>query len=331
MTKVYRNKAVMLFAFTLLITSLLVNLNVPMSAGESSEPIYLHGPSLTPIHMHGPPLVPVHMHAPEIIDLTNPWAYPWHEIYPDFCQPWTFTSWEDNGNGFLDSSDQIDMTNDNTAETRWYHVDRVTMTMGVWSDDYQEFLYVEFKGPYTPEIQPICTLWHEVYPIYHGVTGGPYHIIDWIDNGSGFLDFCDYVMFEDWLGIWWHVEEYATDLILNEKIMDPIDIVWHEIYPSYCNWHVLTSWEEPMEDPYPGRLSPGDQIDMYNETSGITKWYFVDRVTLTLNVTIIGYPEDFYLFEYKGPFETMYDVKINPVCTYWHMVWPEYWDGCFHL
>jgi len=70
---------------------------------------------------------------------------------------------------------------------------------------------------------------------------------------------------------------------------------------------------------------------MYNETSGITKWYFVDRVTLTLNVTIIGNPEDFYLFEYKGSFETMYDVKINPVCTYWHMVWPEYWDGCFHL
>ena len=324
MTKVYRNKAVMLFAFTLLITSLLVNLNVPMSAGESSEPIYLHGPSLTPIHMHGPPLAPVHMHAPEIIDLTNPWAYPWHEIYPDFCQPWTFTSWEDNGNGFLDSSDQIDMTNDNTAETRWYHVDRVTMTMGVWSDDYQEFLYVEFKGPYTPEIQPIDTLWHEVHPVYHGVTGGPYRIIDWIDNGSGFLDFCDYVMFADWLGIWWHVDEYATDLILNEKIMDPIDIMWHELYPSYCNWHVLTSWEEPIEDQYPGKLSPGDQIDMYNETSGITKWYFVDRVTLTLNVTIIGYPEQFYFFEYKGPFETMYDVKTNPVCTYWHMVWPDY-------
>jgi hypothetical protein len=338
--KTERNKALTLFALTLLVTSLfLVNMNGFTSAQQPEEPIYLHGPSLVPIHMHGPSLVPIHMHSKiGIIDTSYPIGTPWHALHPPsyYCQNWTLTSWEDNGNEYLDSSDQIDMTNDLTAEVRWYHVDRVTMTLGVYSEYFQEFIYVEYKGSYEPYIQPVSTNWTEVWPVYGGVTGGPYHIIDWMDQGSGLLDFCDFVMFEDWPGIWWHVEEYATDLILNEKIMDPQGIWWHELYPSYCNWHNLTSWEEPIEDPYPGRLSPGDQIDMYNETSGITKWYFVDRVTLTLDVTIIGEPHQNYFFEYKGPFETIYEVKIDPVCTYWHMVWPDYSpeytpEGGFHI
>ncbi|MDH5779143.1 MAG: hypothetical protein OEZ29_00945, partial [Candidatus Bathyarchaeota archaeon] len=54
-------------------------------------------------------------------------------------------------------------------------------------------------------------------------------------------------------------------------------------------------------------------------------WYHVDRVTLTLNVTIIGYPDEYYLFEYKGPFEDLYFVKIDPIFTNWTMAWPEYW------
>jgi len=328
--KIDRKRALTLFALTLLMTSLLlVNMNIPVSAQESD--IYLHGPSLVPIHMHGPPLEPIHMHCFDgIIDLYYPWETWWHELHPEYCEEWIFTSWEDNGNDYLDASDQIDMFNVYTEETRWYHVDRVTMTMLLYSKYYDEYIYVEYKGPYDPYIQPICTNWTEVWPVYLGVTGGPYHIYYWEDNGDGYLSYCDYIYFDDWPEVSWHVEEYSTDLILNEKIMDPIGIWWHELYPSYCNWHELRSWEEPMDDLYPGRLSPGDQIDMFNETSGITKWYFVDRVTLTLNVTIIGEPYQFYYFEYKGPFEDMYDVKTNPVCTYWHMVWPEYWDS-FHL
>ena len=310
---------------TLLLTSLLlVNLKPPTIA-QSEELIYLHGPSLTPIHMHGPSLKPIHMHSPlGIIDLTTPMGTPWHELYPDYCENWTFTSWEDNGNGILDSSDQIDMTNDVTQEVRWYHVDRVTMTMGLWSEDYQEFMYVEYKGPYDPYIQPVCTLWHEVWPVYHGVTGYPYHIIDWVDNGNGYLDVCDFIMFEDWPDIWWHVEEYATDLILNEKVMNPIGIEWHELYPRFCNWHTTTSWEEPIEDAFPGRLSPGDQLDMINQTSGITKWYYVDRVTFTMRVTNESNPAQEMFIEYKGPFETMYNIKTTVVNSTWHEVYPFY-------
>lgn len=313
-----------LSALTLLVTSiLLASMNVTASDWVS-QPIYLHGPSLDPIHMHGPSLVPVHMHSLlGIINLSEPMDTSWHELYPDYCQNWTFSSWEDNGNGYLDSSDQIDMTNNATDEMCWYHVDRVTMTMRLWSDVFQEEMYVEYKGPYDPYIQPWFTNWTETWPTYGGVTGFPYHIITWLDNGDGVLSFCDFVEFEDWLGVLWHVEEYATDIILNEKIMDPIGIEWHELYPSFCNNHTLTSWEEPPEDPYLGRLSPGDQIDMINETSGITKWYFVDGVTLTLYITINATGEPYY-FEYKGPFKDMYRLKTDPVCTYWHMIWPEY-------
>jgi hypothetical protein len=321
--KVDKDKVSTVFALTLLIVTLLyVNVD-PLARAEESD-LYLHGPSLVPIHMHGPALVPIHMHSKiGIIDLYEPMWTPWHELHPEYCQSWTFTSWEDNGNDFLDSSDQIDMTNYDTNETRWYHVDRVTMTMRLYSEYYNETIYVEYKGPYDPYIQPVCTNWTEVWPVYLGVTGGPYHICVWNDNGNGYLDFCDFIGFTQFPEVWWHVEEYSTDLILNEKIMDPIGIWWHELYPTYCNWHELTSWEEHVEDPYPGRLSPGDQIDMMNETSGITKWYFVDRVTLTLYITINATGEAYY-FEFKGSFEEMYDVKTEPVCTYWHMVWPYY-------
>jgi hypothetical protein len=261
-----------------------------------------------------------------IIDLLDPWYTPWHELYPEYCESWIFTSWEDNGNGYLDSSDQIDLTNEFTQEVRWYHVDRVTMTLGLWSEDFQEFIYVEYKGSYDPYIQPICTLWHEVWPVYHGVYGPgvPYHIIDWVDNDNGYLDFCDFIMFEQWIGIWWHVDEYATDLILNQKVMDPIDIEWHELYPSFCNYHVTTSWEEPIEDPFPNRLSPGDQIDMLNYTTQETKWYYVDRVTFTMRVTNESDPTQEMYIEYKGPFETMYNIKTTVVNSTWHEVYPFY-------
>jgi len=328
MLNINKKKVFTLFTLSsLIMVSLLAGAYIPASAQLPSDILYLDGPSLTPIHMDGPSLTPIHMHSPlGIIDLYDPMGTPWHELYPNYCESWTYTSWEDNGNGYLDSSDQIDMTNDVTQEVRWYHVDRVTMTLGLWSEDYQESIYVEYKGPYDPYIFPISTLWHEVWPVYHGVFGPgiPYHIIDWIDNGSGFLDYCDYIMFEAWPGIWWHVEEFATDLILNEKVMDPIGIEWHELYPSYCNFHDTTSWEEPIEDAFPGRLSPGDQIDMVNLTTQETKWYYVDRVTFTMLVANETDPDDWMYIEYKGPFETMYDIKTTVINSTWHEVYPVY-------
>jgi general secretion pathway protein D len=191
---------------------------------------------------------------------------------------------------------------------------------------------IELKEPdvYDPLIltEPDCTLWHEVWPDYSNV----YHIIDWIDSDwSGNLTYCDWILFEG-SEIWWHVDNVATDLILNEKIMDPVCTIWHELYPNYSNYHHVTSWEESLEDPYPGRLSPCDQIDMENLTDPEqpTKWYHVDRVTLTLNMSNIDYPEEFMFIEFKGPFEDLYWVKTHPVCTLWHEVWPVY-SEIYHI
>jgi len=278
--------------------------------------------------MHGQPLQPIHMHAPNIIDLTDPYGTLFHELQPNFCGNWTLTSWE-NQTSYLIPNDQIDMENLDTGLTHWFHVDRVTMTMLLWTDywGFDEEIYVEFKGPYIPDIQPICTNWTEIWPVYLGVTGFPYHIFDWDDTGfgnTGKLGVCDWIKFDDWPDVWWHVEEYATDLILNEKIMDPYDTQWHELYPSFCHMHNVTSWEEPTEDPYPDRLSPGDQIDMINQTTMEKKWYFVDRVTLTMRVTNETDPAQEMYIEYKGPFETMYDVKTTVINSTWHEVYPEY-------
>ncbi len=300
---------------------------VPITQGEPAQPLNLHSQKpLVPIHMHGPQLQPVHMHSLlGIVPINPPVPFTvWHELYPEYCQEWNHTSWIDhNQNMMLDAGDEIDMDNMNTKEKRWYHVDRVTMTMRVRvvQGPPQSDMYLEYKGPYEPYMyQPVSTLWHEVWPIYSNT----YHITYWMDNGNGYLDFCDYIEFESLPGILWHVEEYATDLILNEKIMDPIGILWHELYPEFCTNHNLTSWEEPLEDLYPGRLSPGDQIDMTELVSQNVTWYYVDRVTLTLLVSNPLNPEQSMYIEYKGPFETMYNVKTQPLGSLWHEIYPIY-------
>lgn len=391
MQKINKNIVVMLLLSSLLLTLPVWQL-VPVCQSNPGQDLYLHSQNpLEPVHMHGPPLVPIHMHCLlGIIPTAPPEPFTlWHELYPQYCENWVFTSWEDNGNGVLDTSDQIDMTNEATQETRWYHVDRVTYTMTLMNE-FEELMYIEFKGPYEPPAPyfpypPFGTLWHEVYPIYSNV----YTILDWSDSSqNGILDYCDWILLDD--GTWWHVEDIATDLILNEKIMDPVDIVWHELYPTYCDWWNLTGWEDNGD----GRLSPSDQIAMSTGLStdemwdlfwsmgdvnrdghidgtdleiiednygwsgppggniadinsdGVVNmkdmlicesnqcldfwtyfeatWYHVDRVTLTLNVSNYFDPEQTMYIEYKGPFETMYDVKTAPIGSLWHEVYPEY-------
>jgi hypothetical protein len=63
-----------------------------------------------------------------IIDATmsNPISTMWHQIYPpaQFSHMWHLTSWEDNYDGVLSYSDQIDM--EGPTGLLWFHIDRVT-------------------------------------------------------------------------------------------------------------------------------------------------------------------------------------------------------------
>jgi hypothetical protein len=322
----------------------------------------------------------------------------WHEIYPVYCPMWHISSWEDNGDGMLSPSDQIDMVNyvltpadwdlfwsmgdvnrdgyiddidvdriaamfgwtgppgsipedinsDGAVDMvdaticaknygldiwtyfgvikNWYHVDRVTIALLVSSmtglSMKIELKTFEFEEMYNALKHPAYTLWHEVYPEYSNV----YELYwDWweTDNCNGVLDVCDDIYLREISGdIWelWHVEDICYDIILNEKIADPVCTWWHELYPDYCNEYHIIGWKDNDD----GLLSPCDTIDF--ETIGM-RGYHVESVTLTADVTIIDFPEQHYYFELISSFEDMYQAKTQPIHTYWTMVWPEYWYG----
>jgi len=91
----------------------------------------------------------------------------WHELYPQYSKTWTLTKWEDNTDGELSASDQIEMTNE-TGWIYWFHVDQVTITI--------HFTYkapdsgTAEAEPTTPTTEPLIpgigSTWHMIYPEY---------------------------------------------------------------------------------------------------------------------------------------------------------------------
>ena len=264
--------------------------------------------ALTPIHMH-------YVGDPGIDPIYDPMNTEWHELYPEYCQKWNLTSWEDNGDGILSPSDQIDMINVGTEEVRWYHVDRITYTLMLSNpEDPSNQMAVEFKGPpdVDPISNPVCTYWHEVWPIYSNV----YHIIGWVDNGDGILDFCDTIEFDD--GTIWHVDDVARDIILREKISNPISTRWHELYPEYCQWWNLTSWEDNGDE----MLTSCDNVDLKLQPDGKIEKYHVENVTITLEVSNTTYTMYIELEIGDAPIEDALVCLSQPLLTHWHEVYP---------
>jgi len=89
----------------------------------------------------------LHMHSEQgLIDPYMPLGTIWHELYPNFCEIYELTSWEDNRDDELSPCDQIDLTNVESGEVKWYHVDRLTVTLEITF--YELFMALEFIGPY---------------------------------------------------------------------------------------------------------------------------------------------------------------------------------------
>lgn len=156
----------------------------------------------------------------------DPTTTHWHELYPTYSQEWDLTSWEDNGDGDLTASDQIDMTQTVGTEPGWiywFHVDTVTVT-----------IHFTFKDPDTgegaaepPELteppepwdrSPIGSSWHMVYPDY----SREFIITSWEDNGDQVLgpsDQFDFVYLDDpdVVEHWAHLDEVTTDIFLTFK------------------------------------------------------------------------------------------------------------------
>ncbi len=150
-----------------------------------------------------------------IIDRSNPVGTQWHELYPNYCQaPYTITGWADNGNDVLDSCDVISMTNPE-GEPECHHVIEVTITLELTPIELpgaDPSYWDAMKDPGDePITEPVCTWWVEIYPDF----GVEFHIIEWGDNGNGYLDFCDYIY--DDHGGGWHVEGVHTDMVTEPR------------------------------------------------------------------------------------------------------------------
>jgi hypothetical protein len=167
-----------------------------------------------------------------LFDLSDPLNTQWHELWPFFSREFHLCSWEDNGDGELSYCDDIEMYRKPDGPPKPYHVEEVTITLylePMIGNDFVpgdfgqgshslEPMYVELVGGYNASalINPMGTQWHEVYPVY----SRSYTVVDWEDNTSGELDFCDYLLLEDeWHGepTEWHVEEVTIDIAVDPQ------------------------------------------------------------------------------------------------------------------
>ena len=187
-----------------------------------------------------PPAIHLDAEPPVLIDLTDPVGTEWHELYPEYCNRYRLSSWEDtDGNGVVDYCDEIKLTNLDTGAMAEYHVEGVTVTIKVMNKQTNETMYVEFEGDIDefPFTQPVCTMWHEVYPEYCRW----YHLSSWEDTDmSGHINPSDQI---DMTPIaptgpveWYHVGAVKTDILVTRKptppkpvgglhILTPLDII----------------------------------------------------------------------------------------------------------
>jgi len=313
-----RRKAISMGLITsMFLAFVLVGLNVNVAPAQVPTNKCLHGEDGL--------FYSVHLHADFLINLYNPICTRWHELWPRYCSHYYhLNSWEDEGDNMLSPSDQIDMIDYATNKTSWWHVDDVTVTIYVKPIEAPgPAMYVEFTGGFTnyatPLLNPVCTYWHEIYPVY----SKKFHLSSWTDNGDGILSFCDKIYLKDpvtGLGAWYHVAQVATDIVVTRK---PVCTQWHEIYPEFCarDYH-LSSWIDNGDN----ILSVCDKIDMTDKATGIVSWWHVREVTITIILTEKYIPpplEPMYL-EWVPIASPLYEPIFTPVYTYWHEIWPVY-------
>ncbi len=178
---------------------------VDLWANDSAHEVYYDDLSLTrpELYLDGPE------HDP-FLRAGDPTG-PWHELWPDYCTPWDCVAWIDlNQNGKVDPGEYVSLIR-GRDEPEWWQVEVATITVTLELDAGEEPMFLDWAGdviadPFNP-IGP----WQEVYPNFDT----PWECIDWIDNGSGILDFCDWLVFDTAFGLLeLHVIEVAPDLVV---------------------------------------------------------------------------------------------------------------------
>jgi hypothetical protein len=109
----------------------------------------------------------------------------------------------------------------------------------------------------------------------------------------------------------------ATNSIID--LNNPVGTQWHELYPNYCTGpYTLSGWKDNGD----GELSPCDTITMTAPDQSQVCEHVVE-VTYTLELTPLQPPEivnywDYVYHEQGG------DPLLEPICSWWHVVYPDY-------
>jgi len=141
------------------------------------------------------------------------------------------------------------------------------------------------------------------------------------DNCNGVLDPCDYIELTNRetgdSGVW-HVIDMCYDLILNEKLTNPVGTDWHELYPEYCNWYNVEQWTDIT---VPGFLSPHDYVSM-STVGDPTREYEVGNMMVTVKLASLDEPGYIIYVEAGTDYDYLYWPKIYPTEVTWQEVYP---------
>jgi hypothetical protein len=281
---------------------------------------------------------------------------------------WTYASyWSDNWYPVLGMDDFWGLTED-ISDVHWYGM---SLTVPYYEDcdptgmEFEIIFYEDDSGSpgapvatfsnVTPTVN-YCYLWADIYSVYRfdvaklktpvSLTKG------WVSiQGIGSPNDCHFAWLNSPTGNTNAIldgspitggENFAFTLTgapppnvkyLHSRgglfnLTDPIGTQWHELWPVFCREYHLSSWNDTGGD---GILSHCDRIDMYEKPDGEVKWYHVEDVTITLNVTpgrdkklgfgFNGLPPPMFI-ELEGGYNA--SVLINPVGTQWHEIYPVF-------
>ena len=215
---------------------------------------------------------------------TTPTTSRWFEITPESRTTYDLNTWTDtDGSGNLTVSDQIRLNV--TTLNVYYHVDAVnTPSNGPWNITVTQKVFGS----------PICTTWHEITPDYCTL----WHIKAWTDtDGSGNLTVSDEVSIYGKLT--GRTEVCHVDAVVNDALLgavqinvtrkvtdiprDPLYTLWHELAPNPCHDGMLTDWTDVDLSL---SLTVGDEVEIFNMTTGTSGRHDVMEITIGAKVTI---------------------------------------------
>jgi len=281
-------------------------------------------------------------------DPKNPICTKWNQIDPELgpTRCLHLTSWEDNGNGVLDPSDIIDMTPlyPNPGPVEYYHVDFLSISLKLTPKpsppvvppppfpDVPVYLESALSYDEFDLSRPVCTKWHEIYPVYSRI----WHLSSW-ENFYGLSPSDQIVLaLKDEFGepipgteAEYHVDKLTVAMNLTstwdgrEHIVkfeeslkefkmyhwtDPVSTQWHEVNPEYCRqWHIMYWWDENPD----GLLGYCDYILMIDKHTGWEEVFHVESLSTDMWLTLKLH--DVAVTAVSSRYPVVYQGQIDPI------------------